>query len=142
MDRRCRESEGKVKIEGYMSVSDEEAHHRESFFSEDFEGAVSFLSQLLAGLRRGYIGSFQPDFVSFVVIASLCLLFVVKCLHCFGGLGECGLCFGSGFGEVVGEVLSGLALDFSTGFESFVRVSSMVEEEGRVPCGCLFFVVI
>ena len=28
MDRRCRESEGKAKIEGYMSVSDEEAHHR------------------------------------------------------------------------------------------------------------------
>ena len=27
MDRRCRESEGKAKIEGYMSVSDEEAHH-------------------------------------------------------------------------------------------------------------------
>ena len=25
--RRCRESEGKAKIEGYMSVSDEEAHH-------------------------------------------------------------------------------------------------------------------
>ena len=30
MDRRCRESEGKAKIEGYMSVSDEEAHHRPS----------------------------------------------------------------------------------------------------------------
>ena len=28
MDRRCRESEGKAKIEGYMSVSDEEAHQR------------------------------------------------------------------------------------------------------------------
>ena len=28
MDRRCRESEGKAKIEGYMSISDEEAHHR------------------------------------------------------------------------------------------------------------------
>ena len=28
VDRRRRESEGKVKIEGYMSVSDEEAHHR------------------------------------------------------------------------------------------------------------------
>ena len=28
MDQRCRESEGKAKIEGYMSVSDEEAHHR------------------------------------------------------------------------------------------------------------------
>ena len=27
VDRRCRESEGKVKIEGYMSISDEEAHH-------------------------------------------------------------------------------------------------------------------
>ena len=26
MDRQCRESEGKAKIEGYMSVSDEEAH--------------------------------------------------------------------------------------------------------------------
>ena len=26
MDQRCRESEGKAKIEGYMSVSDEEAH--------------------------------------------------------------------------------------------------------------------
>ena len=28
VDQRCRESEGKAKIEGYMSVSDEEAHHR------------------------------------------------------------------------------------------------------------------
>ena len=28
MDRRHRESEGKVKIEGYMSVSEEEAHQR------------------------------------------------------------------------------------------------------------------
>ena len=26
VDQQCRESEGKVKIEGYMSVSDEEAH--------------------------------------------------------------------------------------------------------------------
>ena len=26
VDRRCRESEGKAKIEGYMSISDEEAH--------------------------------------------------------------------------------------------------------------------
>ena len=25
-DRQCRESEGKAKIEGYMSLSDEEAH--------------------------------------------------------------------------------------------------------------------
>ena len=28
VDQRCRESEGKAKIEGYMSVSDEEAHQR------------------------------------------------------------------------------------------------------------------
>ena len=28
VDRRYRESEGKVKIDGYMSVSDEEAHQR------------------------------------------------------------------------------------------------------------------
>ena len=27
VDRQCRESEGNAKIEGYMSVSDEEAHH-------------------------------------------------------------------------------------------------------------------
>ena len=33
VDWRCRESEGKVKIEGYMSVSDEEAHQR--VFSDD-----------------------------------------------------------------------------------------------------------
>ena len=30
VDQRCRESEGKAKIEGYMGVSDEEAHHREA----------------------------------------------------------------------------------------------------------------
>ena len=30
VDRQCRESEGKAKIEGYMSVSDEEAHHHDS----------------------------------------------------------------------------------------------------------------
>ena len=28
VDRRCRESEGKAKIKGYMSVSDEEAHQQ------------------------------------------------------------------------------------------------------------------
>ena len=28
VDQRCRESKGKAKIEGYMSISDEEAHHR------------------------------------------------------------------------------------------------------------------
>ena len=28
VDQQCRESEGKAKIEGYMSISDEEAHHR------------------------------------------------------------------------------------------------------------------
>ena len=27
VDQQCRESEGKAKIEGYMSISDEEAHH-------------------------------------------------------------------------------------------------------------------
>ena len=31
VDQRCRESEGKVKIEGYMSISDEEAHQREQW---------------------------------------------------------------------------------------------------------------
>ena len=28
VDQQCRETKGKAKIEGYMSVSDEEAHHR------------------------------------------------------------------------------------------------------------------
>ena len=39
MDRRCRESEGKAKIEGYMSVSDEEAHQRGVFLGQIEEGA-------------------------------------------------------------------------------------------------------
>ena len=34
VDQRCRECEGKVKIEGYMSVSDEEAHHQYRQFIE------------------------------------------------------------------------------------------------------------
>ena len=29
VDQQCRESKGKAKIEGYMSVSDEEAHHQD-----------------------------------------------------------------------------------------------------------------
>ena len=36
VDRRCRESEGKAKIEGYMSVSDEEAHQRGCHCHEAF----------------------------------------------------------------------------------------------------------
>ena len=28
VDQRCRESKGKAKIEGYMSISDVEAHHQ------------------------------------------------------------------------------------------------------------------
>ena len=33
VDQQCRESEGKAKIKGYMSVSDEEAHHHPSMNS-------------------------------------------------------------------------------------------------------------
>ena len=32
VDWRCRESEGKAKIEGYMSISDEAHHQRRIFF--------------------------------------------------------------------------------------------------------------
>ena len=58
MDRRCRESEGKAKIEGYMSVSDEEAHHRESRFSQpklELDGlfrALRLLKAYLIGVRN------------------------------------------------------------------------------------------
>ena len=100
-----------------------------SLFSEDFKGSILFLSQLLAGSCRSDVGSFQPDFVSFVVIVSICSLFVIKCLHCFGYLGECGLCFGLGLCEVVNEILSCLAFGFVMGFKSLVMVSSVVEEE-------------
>ena len=115
---------------------------RKSFFSEDFKGAISFFSQLLARSRRGDVGSFQPNLVSFVIITSSSSFFVVKCFHHLSGLGECGLCFGSGFGEVVDEVLSRLAFDFSTGFESFVGVSSVVKEKQQLSSRCLFLVVI
>ena len=100
-----------------------------SFFSEDFEGTVLFFSQLLAGSRRGNVRSFQPDFISFVVIMSIRSFFVVKCLHHLSRFGQCGLCFGSGFFEVINEVLSCLALDFATGFKSLVGVSSVVQEK-------------
>ena len=45
VDRRCRESEGKVKIEGYMSVSNEEAHHTLS------TEIVTVLSHIATGER-------------------------------------------------------------------------------------------
>ena len=38
VDRRCRESEGKAKIEGYMSVSDEEAHQHLAALSHRQQG--------------------------------------------------------------------------------------------------------
>ena len=47
MDQRCRESEGKAKIEGYMSVSDEEAHHPLS------TEIVTVLSHIAIGECRG-----------------------------------------------------------------------------------------
>ena len=34
VDWQCRESKGKAKIEGYMSVSAEEAHHRRTHIME------------------------------------------------------------------------------------------------------------
>ena len=43
VDWRCRESEGKGKIKGYMSVSDEEAHHHLS------TEIVTVLSHIAAG---------------------------------------------------------------------------------------------
>ena len=119
-----------------------EAICRESFLTEDFKGAISLFSQFLAGSCCGNVGSFQPYFVSSVVIMSICSFFVVKCFHCLSGLGECGLCFGWGFGEVVGEVLSCLAFNFSTGFESFVGMSSVVKEERRLSSRRLFFVIV
>ena len=106
-----------------------EAICHESFFSENFEGSISFFSQFLAGLHRGDVGSFQPNFISLLIIVSICSFLVIECLHCFSGLGQCGLCLCSGFGEFVDEVLGCLAFDFVTRFESLVWVSSVVEEE-------------
>ena len=45
VDRRCRESEGKAKIEGYMSVSDEEAHHRGYDIAKLFKDAPIVVSE-------------------------------------------------------------------------------------------------
>ena len=48
VDRRCRESEGKAKIKGYMSVSDEEAHHcelRPEVVTEDDDVLVHYRSR-------------------------------------------------------------------------------------------------
>ena len=109
-------------------------------FPRTSKGPYLFSPNFLLG--RGNVGSFQPYFVSFVVITSIRSFFVVKCFHRFSGLGECGLCFGSGLGEVVDEVLSRLAFNFSMGFESFVGMSSMVKEERRLSSRRLFFVVI
>ena len=101
----------------------------ESLFSQDFERSILLLSQLLAGLCCGDVGSLQPNFVSLFVIASIRSLFVVECLHCLGCLGHCSLCFGSGFREVVNKALCHLAFDFMMGFESLIWVSSVIEEE-------------
>ena len=38
VDRQCRESKGKAKIEGYMSVSDEKAHQWEGGHRHDSSG--------------------------------------------------------------------------------------------------------
>ena len=46
VDRRCRESEGKAKIKGYISVSDEEAHQRhEDIISEMPQNVSAALSK-------------------------------------------------------------------------------------------------
>ena len=106
-----------------------EAIRHKAFFSEDFEGSISFSSQLFAGSHRGDVGSFQPNFISFLVITSIHSFLVIKCLHHLDRFGQRGLCFSSSLREVVDEVLGHLAFDFVMGFESLVWVSSMVEEE-------------
>ena len=47
MDRRRRESEGKAKIEGYMSVSDEEAHQRYEEFECSYTPVSIFVRIIL-----------------------------------------------------------------------------------------------
>ena len=47
VDQRCRESEGKVKIEGYMSISDEEAHQRPTSLSRNSSMSHHQSKQLL-----------------------------------------------------------------------------------------------
>ena len=62
VDQQCRESGGKAKIEGYMSVSDEEAHHRCSAdYIEVFLSVLSlslyvhiFSKLSLVIMRHGY----------------------------------------------------------------------------------------
>ena len=54
VDRRCRESEGKAKIEGYMSVSDEEAHQR---YRTKFETAQKSGNRSLSSSRSSSMSS-------------------------------------------------------------------------------------
>ena len=52
VDQQCRESEGKAKIEGSMSISDEEAHHcneplLQTISDPRNEGSVAYTSMTL-----------------------------------------------------------------------------------------------
>ena len=55
VDQRCRGSKGKVKIEGYMSISDEEAHHPPT------TEIVTVLSHLATGECWGTEGKAEGD---------------------------------------------------------------------------------
>ena len=102
---------------------------RKSFLSKDFKRSISFLSQFIAGSHCGDVRPFQPNSVSFFVVLSIRPFLVIKCLHCFHCFGQYSLCFSSCFHEVISEVLGRLALNFAMGFESFIGVSPVVEEE-------------
>ena len=88
VDRQCRESEGKVKIEGYMSVSDEEAHHRRNVHDmqslEELDKALQRYHHyrkifITTGIRTGFNLPHQHVLIHYS-----------KAIHMFGALN--GLC--------------------------------------------------
>ena len=77
VDRQCRESEGKAKIEGYMSVSDEGAHH----WPQDASNCLSIwysthFHQLCRGWWALFIWKFCASDESTHQIPSNALLFL------------------------------------------------------------------
>ena len=82
MDRRCRESEGKVKIEGYMSISDEEAHQRWGAKSSS-ESTIMDCCHDLSCLAERSLLSLSPHLSTRVSSTTLNNLYLIASLYSY-----------------------------------------------------------
>jgi hypothetical protein len=101
-------------------------------FLEDLEGTMAFVVEFLSRSVGTYVGCFQPDLITYLILNRSVLLLIIELFDLI--LGQLERCFGFflNFGQSFDKFSCSFILRFQTRLNALPRMTSMINKEWSV----------